>query len=81
AKLPETLSELRAAAEKLKNSGVTPFATGYYEDWKLGDHLMNIAFAQQENTEAFTQNLNSGKEKISSNQNFEDLLNLLDLTL
>ncbi|MGP1910530.1 ABC transporter substrate-binding protein [Metabacillus sp. JX24] len=81
AKLPETLSELRAAAEKLKNSGVTPFATGYYEDWKLGDHLMNIAFAQQENTEAFIQNLNSGKEKISSNQNFEDLLNLLDLTL
>ncbi|MEK3806378.1 ABC transporter substrate-binding protein [Bacillus sp. FSL H8-0547] len=81
AKLPETLSELRAAAEKLKNSGVTPFATGYYEDWKLGDHLMNIAFAQQENTEAFIQNLNSGKEKISNNQNFEDLLNLLDLTL
>ncbi|MDX8292106.1 ABC transporter substrate-binding protein [Metabacillus indicus] len=79
--LPETLSELRAAAEKLKKAGITPFATGYYEDWKLGDHLMNIAFAQQENTEAFIHNLNSGKEKISTNQNFEDLLNLLDLTL
>lgn len=78
---PDTLSELRAAAEKLQKSGVTPFATGYYEDWKLGDHLMNVAFAQQEDTEAFIKNLNNGTEKISTNQTFEDLLNLLDLTL
>ncbi|UAL52581.1 ABC transporter substrate-binding protein [Bacillus sp. CMF21] len=78
---PDTLTKLTAAAEKLQKAGITPFATGYYEDWKLGDHLMNVAFAQQENTEEFIQNLNKGTEKITTNQNFNDLLNLLDLTL
>jgi raffinose/stachyose/melibiose transport system substrate-binding protein len=78
---PDTLSELKAAAEKLQKAGITPFATGYYEDWKLGDHLMNVAFAQQEDTEAFIQNLNTGTEKMNTNETFEDLLNLLDLTI
>ncbi|MGN7396534.1 ABC transporter substrate-binding protein [Peribacillus frigoritolerans] len=78
---PATLSELTAAAEKLQNAGITPFATGYYEDWKLGDHLMNVAFAQQKDTDAFIRNLNNGTEKISTNQTFKDLLTLLDLTI
>ncbi|MED3760905.1 ABC transporter substrate-binding protein [Peribacillus frigoritolerans] len=78
---PATLSELTAAAEKLQNAGITPFATGYYEDWKLGDHLMNVAFAQQKDTDAFIRNLNNGTEKISTNQTFKDLLALLDLTI
>lgn len=34
--IPRTYSELKVAAEKLKNIGVTPFANGYYEEWKLG---------------------------------------------
>lgn len=78
---PATLSELTAATEKLQNAGITPFATGYYEDWKLGDHLMNVAFAQQKDTDAFIRNLNNGTEKISTNQTFKDLLALLDLTI
>ncbi|PLR65601.1 ABC transporter substrate-binding protein [Bacillus sp. UMB0893] len=79
--LPKTLSELTEAAEKLQKAGFIPFATGYYEDWKLGDHLMNIAFAQQEDPAAFINNLNSGTEQIDTNQKFNDLLNLLDLTI
>lgn len=79
--VPKTLSELIAAAEKLQNAGITPFATGYYEGWKLGDHLLIIAFAQQEDPEAFIKGLNAGTEKIESNQMFKDVIKLLDLTL
>lgn len=78
---PTTLSELTVAAEKLQKAGIIPFATGYYEDWKLGDHLMNVAFARQKDTDVFIRNLNKGTEKISTNQTFKDLLALLDLTI
>ncbi|MFG6150118.1 ABC transporter substrate-binding protein [Halobacillus sp. B23F22_1] len=79
--LPSTLNELKAASEKLKQAGITPFATGYYEEWKLGDHLMNIAFAQQEDPAAFIKGLNEGTETISNNPKFKDLLQLIDVTL
>jgi raffinose/stachyose/melibiose transport system substrate-binding protein len=79
--VPKTLTELKEAAEKLQNAGVTPFATGYYEDWKLGVLLLNIAFAQQEDPAAFIEGLNNGTEKIFSNQKFEDIIKLLDLTI
>ncbi|WP_221568876.1 ABC transporter substrate-binding protein [Alkalihalobacillus sp. TS-13] len=79
--MPATLTELTVTAEKLQEAGITPFATGYYEKWKLGDHLLNIAFAQQDNPAAFIKNLNEGKETIPNNPKFKDLLHLLDVTL
>ncbi|MCM3362481.1 ABC transporter substrate-binding protein [Niallia sp. Sow4_A1] len=79
--LPKTLSELQETAKILEESGITPFATGYYEEWKLGDHLLNIAFAQQDNPEAFIAQLNKGTTNIASNQNFLDIISLLDTTL
>ncbi|RSL31481.1 carbohydrate ABC transporter substrate-binding protein [Salibacterium salarium] len=79
--LPSTLNELNAASEKLQQAGITPFATGYYEEWKLGDHLMNIAFAQQEDPAAFIKDLNEGTDTISNNPKFKDLLQLIDVTL
>lgn len=79
--LPKTLSELTAAAEQLQQAGITPFATGYYEEWKLGVHLLNIAFAQQEDPAAFIKGLNDGTEKLENNPAFNDLISLLDLTL
>ncbi|SDH85085.1 ABC transporter substrate-binding protein [Alteribacillus bidgolensis] len=79
--LPSTLTELKKAAEKLQEAGITPFATGYYEKWKLGDHLMNIAFAQQRNPKTYIKSLNNGTETITNNQKFKDLINLLDITL
>lgn len=79
--LPSTLNELKAASEKLQQAGITPFATGYYEEWKLGDHLLNIAFAQQEDPAAFIKDLNEGTDTISNNPKFKDLLQLIDVTL
>ncbi|MFC0273263.1 ABC transporter substrate-binding protein [Metabacillus herbersteinensis] len=78
--LPKTLTELITVAEKLQKAGITPFATGYYEEWKLGVHLMNIAFAQQEDPSAFIKGLNDGTETIDSNQKFKDIINYLDVT-
>ncbi|WP_163528525.1 ABC transporter substrate-binding protein [Halobacillus ihumii] len=79
--LPSTLSELKAAAEKLQKAGITPFATGYYEKWKLGDHLINIAFARQEDPAAFIQGLNNGTNSIENNPKFKNLIELLDVTV
>lgn len=78
---PTTLTELIAAAKQLQKADITPFATGYYEEWKLGVHLLNIAFAQQENPNAFIKGLNDGTEKIHDNQTFKDTIKLLDVTL
>ncbi|MCP3028484.1 ABC transporter substrate-binding protein [Halobacillus sp. A5] len=79
--LPETLRELKSAAKQLEDAGITPFATGYYEKWKLGDHLMNTAFAQQDNPGAFITDLNQGTETISNNSRFKELVTFLDVTL
>ncbi|RKL64874.1 ABC transporter substrate-binding protein [Salipaludibacillus neizhouensis] len=79
--LPKTVAELIEVAEKLQKEGITPFATGYYEEWKLGVHLLNVAFAQQEDPSAFIKGLNDGTEKIDSNQKFKDIIKLLDVTL
>ncbi len=78
---PKTRTELRKAAEQLHQAGITPFANGYYEEWKLGVFLLNIAFAQQEDPDEFIKNLHSGSEKITSNQSFKEMIELLDLTL
>ncbi|WP_299094058.1 ABC transporter substrate-binding protein [uncultured Metabacillus sp.] len=79
--LPKTLTELIAAAEKLQQAGIMPFANGYYEEWKLGDQLVSIAFAQQEDPVAFINALNHGIERIETNQRFKDVINVLDVTL
>ncbi|AJY75890.1 ABC transporter substrate-binding protein [Paenibacillus beijingensis] len=79
--LPKTLTELKMASEKLNAAGITPFAVGYSEQWILGVHLLNIAFAHQEDTDAFIQGLNDGTHTITGNQKFKDLIQLLDLTL
>ncbi len=78
--VPKTLTELIAAAEKLEAAGITPFAIGYYEKWKLG-HLINIAFAQQEDPDAFIKGLNDRTLDIEHNQIFKDLVRLLDVSI
>lgn len=78
---PNTLKELRFAAKKIQQAGITPFASGYYEDWKLGVLLVNVAFAQQNDPDEFIKNLHAGTEKITTNQLFKDLIQLLDMTV
>ncbi|TCN26292.1 ABC transporter substrate-binding protein [Mesobacillus foraminis] len=80
-KLPKTLSELRSAAKQLDESGITPFINGYGEWLILGNHLLNIAFAQQDNPEEYIDSLKKGNESIPNNKTFNDWVHLLDLTL
>ncbi|QFT90717.1 Multiple sugar-binding protein precursor [Bacillus sp. THAF10] len=75
---PKTISELKAAAEKLKAAGITPFSAGYAEWWVIGQHLLNLGFAQQDDPEAFIAGLYDGSEKIVGNKTFEEFQSVLD---
>ncbi|MBU8767913.1 MULTISPECIES: ABC transporter substrate-binding protein [Cytobacillus] len=75
---PNTISELKDAAEKLKDKGITPFSAGYGEWWVIGQHLLNIPFAQQEDPVAFIEGLYSGSEKITGNDKFKEFKEVLD---
>lgn len=79
--IPKTLSELKAASEKLQIAGITPFGNCYAEKWVLGIHMLNIAIAQQDNPDAYIKGLNDGTQKIEGNKKFADLIQLLDLTI
>ncbi|WP_088013288.1 ABC transporter substrate-binding protein [Gottfriedia acidiceleris] len=79
--LPKTLTELEAAAKKLKDAGITPFSVGYGEWWILGIHLLNIPFAQQPDPDKFIADLNDGKVKIPDNDKFKQFIKLFDLTI
>lgn len=78
---PTTLAELEAAAVKLQAAGITPFVNGYGEWWVLGNHFVNIPFAQQADSDAFIDGLNKGTEKITGNETFDQWTQLFDLTL
>lgn len=75
---PTNITELKAAAEKLEAAGITPFSAGYAEWWVIGQHLLNIPFAQQDDPEAFIAGLYDGTEKIVGNKHFEDFKEVLD---
>lgn len=79
--LPKTITELEDAAKKLQAAGITPFSNGYQEWWVLGIHNVNVAFARQENPDAFIEGLNKGESKIVGNPIFNQWTQLLDLTL
>lgn len=75
---PGTISELKAAAEKLEAAGITPFSAGYAEWWVIGQHLLNIAFAQQDDPKAFIAGLYDGTESIVGNEKFQEFKEVLD---
>ncbi|HUX21711.1 MAG TPA: ABC transporter substrate-binding protein [Spirochaetia bacterium] len=79
--LPTSLSQLTAAAAKIKADGTTPFATGYATWWVTGLHLINIPFAQQPDPQAFIAQLNAGQTTMAGNKMFQDLKNIVDLTV
>ncbi|MEC0179210.1 ABC transporter substrate-binding protein [Paenibacillus favisporus] len=78
---PTTLSELEEACKKLKAAGITPFANGYQENFVLGNHNINVAFADQKDPGAFIQHLNDKTETFADNEVVKQWSNLLDLTL
>src|SRR5690606_270845 len=77
--LPKTIEELEAAAEKLQAAGFTPFINGYAEWWVLGNHFVNIPFAQQDDADAFIAGLYDGTAKITGNDKFLQWTDLFDL--
>lgn len=78
--LPTTFTELKEAAEKLQAEGITPFTVGYGDNW-FYILMLNIAFAQQDNPDAFIEALNEGKQTIRGNKEIQDVIQMLDLTM
>ncbi|MRX73884.1 extracellular solute-binding protein [Bacillus lacus] len=78
---PTNITELKAAAEKLEAKGINAFSAGYGEWWVIGQHLLNIPFAQQEDPEAFIAGLYDGSEKIPGNEQFKNFKSVLDAEL
>ena len=79
--LPQTIGELEEVAQTLEDAGYTPWSTGFGEWWVMGLHLMNLAFAHQENPQAFIDGLNGGTETMSGNERFVQLQELIDLNV
>lgn len=77
--VPKTLSELKAAVEKLKAVGIQPFITNYDSWFGLGYHMINNPFAKQQDPNAFMQGLNEGTASIADNPLFQDWVQLFDL--
>ncbi|GAE35269.1 ABC transporter substrate-binding protein [Halalkalibacter akibai] len=75
---PATMSDLQEAVEKLEAAGITAFAAGYGEWWVVGQHLLNIPFAQQDDPVAFIEGLNDGTETFIGNKHFEDFKQVID---
>jgi raffinose/stachyose/melibiose transport system substrate-binding protein len=76
---PKTITELEEAAQKLEEAGITAFAAGYGEWWVIGQHLLNVPFAQQEDPDAFIEGLDAGTETITGNEQFENFKKVIDL--
>ncbi len=79
--LPKTLSQLEAVAAKLKEQGVLPFFVEHADVYNGGWYMTNIPFARQASPDDFQAGLSAGKESITGNALFEDLLNFVDLTI
>lgn len=79
--LPDTLPELRGAAEKIKQAGITPFSNGFKALWVLGAHNFNMPLALQPDPNQFIKDLNAGKAKFTDNKVFDEWFGFLDLVI
>nr|WP_245851088.1 ABC transporter substrate-binding protein [Paenibacillus herberti] len=78
---PKTLTELKAAVEKLKAAKITPFSNGYQEFWVLGNHTFNVALANQDDPTSFIKGLNEGKGGLVGNPVIGNWFNLFDMMI
>ncbi|UUZ80287.1 extracellular solute-binding protein [Paenibacillus sp. P26] len=79
--LPKTFSELDAAAKKLQDKGITPFANAYKEWWVMEQTMTPIMASMGGNYQQEFADINSGKKKPSDIKEFSNIFPLLDLTL
>lgn len=75
---PKTLTELKAATKKLEDAGIKAFSAGYGEWWVIGQHLLNIPFAQQKDPDAFIEGLYDGSTSFVGNEQFEQFKEVID---
>ncbi|ARK31227.1 ABC transporter substrate-binding protein [Halalkalibacter krulwichiae] len=75
---PATMAELQEVVQKLEENDITAFAAGYAEWWVIGQHLLNIPFAQQEDPVAFIEGLKDGSESFIGNKHFEEFKQVID---
>ncbi|WP_226035120.1 ABC transporter substrate-binding protein [Aquibacillus saliphilus] len=78
---PVTFTDLLAAAKKLEEAGITAFSAGYAEWWVIGQHLLNIPYAQQDDAVAFIEGLSEGSESFISNPKFEEFKKVIDMEI
>ena len=79
--LPQTIGELETVAQRLEDAGYTPWSTGFGEWWVMGLHLMNLAFAHQDDPQAFIDGLNAGTATMAGNEQFLQLRAIIDLNV
>ncbi|OXM87725.1 ABC transporter substrate-binding protein [Paenibacillus rigui] len=79
--LPKTYAELEAAAKKLQDKGITPFANAYKEWWVMEQTLTPVMASTGGNYQQTFADVNSGKKKLSDLKELSNVFPLLDLTL
>jgi raffinose/stachyose/melibiose transport system substrate-binding protein len=78
-KVPLSLQELAAAAEKLRAAGFTPFVNTFGEWYQSGMFYFSAALAHQKDPFAFIEGLNKGTETIIGNPAFIGLANMITI--
>lgn len=63
-KFPETITELKAACEKLKAADITPFTSGFAEWWVYKHIFQHFLAASTDDVRGLIQEFNSGEAKI-----------------
>ncbi|WP_055105824.1 ABC transporter substrate-binding protein [Paenibacillus ihumii] len=80
-KLPETLAELKEVNEKLKAAGILSYSEGYNSFWVLGQHLFNLPFAYEPDSEGMIEKMYKGEAKIADLKNLDGFFDVLDMTV
>ncbi|QJD83504.1 ABC transporter substrate-binding protein [Cohnella herbarum] len=76
--LPQTLEDLEAAAKKLKDAGIIPFALTN-EWWSMGIHTLNIALANQADPAAFIEEIKAGTKTFKDDPIMKQWIRLVDI--
>jgi len=80
-KVPETMSELEDAVDKLNAAGITPFSAGYAEWWVFKHVFQHYASAAVDDYPAFVAAMEKGEDSLANypeiNDSFFDFIDLV----
>ena len=77
-KVPTTKEELAEDVQKLADAGVSAPISKTYMDWyQLGNFMINLGFAGQEDPKAFIDGLSDGSASFVGNKVFEELADFI----